>query len=87
MRAMLDSAEQLKAAFAALNSDLLHQMAYLAINTDPVIARATWEIFSPSFNLTMESVVFASIVGILIWLVFFVVWTIVASLINLLTAR
>ena len=87
LQAMLDSAEQLRKALQALDTDLFHQMAYLLANTEPSIARATWEIFSPSFNLAVESVVFAAAVGILIWLVFLAIWTVFARLINILTAR
>lgn len=87
IQAMVNSAAQLKLALEALNTDLLHQLAYLLTKIDPLIARATWEIFSPSFNLTVESVVFAVIVGVVIWLVFFAVWYIFARLINILTAR
>jgi hypothetical protein len=87
IQAMVNSAGQLKLALEALNTDLYHQMAYLLTKIDPLIARATWEIFSPSFNLTVESVVFATIVGVAIWLVFFAVWYIFARLIYILTAR
>lgn len=87
LQAMLDSAEQLRKVLLALDTDLFHQMAYLLTHSDPLIARATWEIFSPSFNLTVESVAFASAIGILIWLAFFAIWTIFARLINILTAR
>lgn len=87
IQAMVNSAAQLRQALEALNTDLFHQLVYLLTKIDPVIARSTWDIFSPSFNLTAESVVFALIVGILIWLVFFAVWYIFARLINIFTAR
>lgn len=87
IQAMVNSAAQLRQALEALNTDLFHQLVYLLTKIDPVIARSTWDIFSPSFNLTAESVVFALIVGILIWLAFFAVWYIFARLINILTAR
>lgn len=85
--AMVNSAELLRRALDALNTDLFHQLTYLLTKIDPVIARATWEIFSPSFNLTVESVVFALIVGVTIWLAFFAVWYVFARLIRILTAR
>jgi hypothetical protein len=86
IQAMLNSAEQLRQAFEALNTDLFHQLLYLLAKIDPVIARATWDIFSPSFNVTVDSVVFAFFVGLIIWLAFFAVWYILASLIKILTA-
>lgn len=87
LQAMLEAAEQLRHAIQALDTDLIHQFYYLLTSADPLIARATWEIFSPSFNLTVESVAFASAVGILIWLAFLLIWTIFARMINILTAR
>lgn len=87
LQAMLEAAEQLRRAIQALDTDLIHQFYYLLTRADPLIARATWDIFSPSFNLTVESVAFASAVGILIWLAFLLIWTIFARMINILTAR
>ena len=87
VRAMVESAEQLRNTFQALNTDLFHQLNYLATRMDPLIARATWDVFSPSFGLTVESVVFGSVVGVLIWLVFLSVWYVIDRLVAILTAR
>ena len=84
---MVDSAEQLRQALEALNTDLFHQLVYLITKTDPLIARATWEIFSPSFNLTSESVVFALVAGFAFWLVFLAVWMLIDRLTKILLAR
>lgn len=67
LQAMVSSAEQLRRALQSLNTDVFHQLSYLLTGgMDPLIAQSTWEIYSPSFNLTVESVVFGSIVGVLI---------------------
>ena len=87
LQAMVDSAEQLRQALQALNTDLFHQLVYMLTQADPLIARATWEIFSPSFNLTVESVVFAVIVGVAIWLVFLTVWMLIDRLARILLAK
>lgn len=88
LQAMVSSAEQLRRALQSLNTDVFHQLSYLLTGgMDPLIAQSTWEIYSPSFNLTVESVVFGSIVGVLIWLVFLSVWYVFARFINILTAR
>jgi hypothetical protein len=87
IQAMVDSAEQLRQALEALNTDLFHQLAYLLAKADPLIARATWEVFSPSFNLTSESAVFALVVGFVIWLAFLAVWMLIDRLIRVLLAR
>jgi Protein of unknown function (DUF2937) len=87
LQAMVDSAKQLRQVLQALNTDLLHQLVYLLTKADPLIARATWEIFSPSFNLTAESVVFALVIGVAIWLVFMAIWMIFARLTRMLLAK
>lgn len=87
LQAMVDSAEKLRLAVQALNTDLFHQLIYLLTGADTSIARATWEIFSPSFNLTVESVVFAFVVGISIWLVFIGIWILFARLGKILLAK
>jgi len=87
IQAMVNSADQLRRALEALNTDLFHQLVYLLAKIDPIIARATWDAYLPSFNLTVESVVFALIVGVVAWLVFFAVWYVISRLINILTAR
>ena len=87
LQAMVDSAEQLRQALQALNTDLFHQLIYLLTGADPIIAHATWEIFSPSFNLTVESVVFAFVIGIAIWLIFLGVWILFSRLAKMLLAK
>jgi hypothetical protein len=87
LQAMVDSAEQLRQALAALNTDLFHQLVYMVSKADPLIARATWDIFAPAFNLTPQSVVFAIVVGVIIWLVFLAVWILISRLVRILLAR
>jgi hypothetical protein len=85
--AMVDSAEQLRQALAALNTDLFHQLVYMVSKADPLIARATWDIFAPAFNLTAQSVVFAIVAGVVVWLLFLGSWILVARLARILLAR
>jgi Protein of unknown function (DUF2937) len=87
IQTMVDSAEKLRQALEALNIDLYHQMAYLLTNADPLIARATWEIFSPAFNITPGSVVFALIVGFVVWLMFLAIWMLFDRITRVLLAR
>jgi len=87
LQGMVDSAEQLRQALSALNTDLFHQLIYMLTKADPLIARATWEIFSPAFNLTPESIVFAIIVGVAIWLVFLAIWILIERLARILLAK
>ena len=87
VRAMLESAEQLRNTYQSLDTDLFHQLSFLLARLDPVIARSTWEVFTPSFGLTVESVVFGSIVGVLVWAAFLAVWYIFDRIVAILTAR
>jgi hypothetical protein len=80
VRAMMDSAAALRAASAALNADLAHQLLYLVRHTDPSIARATWDIFVPSVPLSLEALVFAGLVGLCVWLLAALLWRLVAAL-------
>lgn len=87
IQAMVESAEKLRKIFQVLDTDLYHQLSYLVVKTDPLIARATWDAFKPSFGLTVESVVLASVVGVLVWLAFLAVWYVIDRIIRILTAR
>jgi hypothetical protein len=79
---MVDSAAALRAAAAALNTDLAHQLLYLLRYTDVEIARATWAIYVPSVPLSLEGLIFAGLVGLLIWLLFMGLWTLSAALLT-----
>ncbi len=88
LQAMIDAAEHLRRALKALNTDLFHQVTYLVTGgLDREIARAAWEIYAPSFNLTVESVVFAATAGIIIWLLFLAIWHTGEFLLRMLTGR
>lgn len=88
IQAMVTSVEELRKAVQALNTDLLHQIGYLLSGgMDTKISNETWAIFSPSFNLTVESVLFAACAGIFIWLVFLMIWYVIARFIRIITAR
>ncbi|MFZ2541226.1 MAG: DUF2937 family protein [Gallionella sp.] len=87
IQSMVDSAEQLRLTFKALDTDLFHQLSYLLTKIDPLIARATWDVFSPSFGLSVESLVFGSAVGVLIWLTFLSAWYVIERFIRTISAR
>ena len=74
LQAMVQSAERLRAMLAALNTDLLHQCAYLVLNYDTTLLRATWSAYQPGFTLDPQSVVFALAVGVALWALFLGVW-------------
>ena len=80
VRAMMDSAAALRAAVDALNTDLWHQLWFLARHLDAAIARETWSIFVPSVPLQPEALVFAGITGLIVWLAVAGVWQLTAML-------
>jgi Protein of unknown function (DUF2937) len=66
---MVDSAQHLREAAQALNTDLLHQLLYLLKSADGKMLSATWAIFQPAFGLSMESLLLAAVVGVMIWVI------------------
>ncbi|MEO7775384.1 MAG: DUF2937 family protein [Steroidobacteraceae bacterium] len=80
IQTMVNAEVSLRAMIRGLDADLVHQIGYLVANQDPVITRATWEIFQPGFALNTESLIFAVGCGVLIWLLFLGIWAGVAWL-------
>jgi hypothetical protein len=74
LQSMLDAAEHLRALLRGLDTDLFHQGAYLLAHADLDLARSTWSLYQPGFALTIQSVAFALVVGVLLWLVFLGLW-------------
>lgn len=85
VQSMLDSADHLRALLQGLNTDLFHQGVYLLFHGDLELARSTWSVYQPGFALTLQSVAFALIVGVLLWLLFLGLWHGVARLLHLAT--
>jgi hypothetical protein len=82
LQSMLDSAERLRALLHGLDTDLFHQGVYLLVHGDLDLARSTWSLYQPGFALTFQSVAFALVVGVLLWLVFLGLWHGVARLLR-----
>lgn len=71
---MVDAAARLTAVVQALNTDLLHQCTYLLMHHDVDLLRSTWSIFQPGFALSIQSVIFAVVVGVVLWALFLGCW-------------
>lgn len=80
IQTMLNTAEHLQKSMQALDTDLLHQLQFLARHMDTQIAHATWDLYVPSFTLNMESALFSIVVGLSIWLAFLAIWHLLANL-------
>lgn len=82
IQAMVDAAERLGRMSEALNTDLFSQVKYLFTYMDAAIACATWEMYTPSFSLSAESILLSAGVGMSAWLIFIVTWFVLARLIQ-----
>jgi hypothetical protein len=80
IRAIVDSAASLKASYAALDTDVFHQLAYVLRAGDPAMLQATWTAHRPTMGLDLDSLVMAGVVGLSCWLAFLAVWWAVAAL-------
>jgi hypothetical protein len=86
LQSMVQSADQLRALLAALDTDLLHQCAYLLLHHDASLLSATWGGYQPAFTLDLQGAVFALALGVLLWAIFLGLWHGVAALFGTLTA-
>jgi hypothetical protein len=74
LQSMLDSAAHLRALLQGLDTDLYHQCLYLMAHADPGLAHATWDAYQPAFTFTAQALLFACLLGVLLWLVFLGGW-------------
>jgi hypothetical protein len=80
LQAMLDSVERLRAMVQSLDTDLVHQFAYLLTHADSTLLQATWGDYQPAFALDLQGIVFALVVGVVLWGLFMLIWYAFASL-------
>jgi hypothetical protein len=78
VRTLLESVQRLQHAADALQRDLVHQVAYLALHPDPGLLRATLSDWVPTFALSTEGVLFALSFAAAIWLLFHALWALIA---------
>ncbi len=82
LQAMVQAAARLRSMLAALDTDVLHQSAYLLFHHDTTVLRATWGVYQPGIALDLQSVVFALAVGVALWMLFIALWHGVAQLVR-----
>jgi hypothetical protein len=80
LQSMMHSVDQLRAMSAAFSTDLAHQCLYLMTHADVGLVQATWHDYQPSFVFDLEAVIFALVVGVLLWAVFLGIWLAIARL-------
>ena len=81
IRALVANVQQLQSAVDALHGSLFHQAAYLTLHADPCLARATLHDWVPTFSLSSEGIVFALAFAVAVWLLFQVLWRLIALLV------
>jgi hypothetical protein len=82
LQSMVQAAEQLRSMLAALDTDLMHQCAYLLLHHDSDLLRATWGSYQPGFTLDLQGAVFALALGVALWAIFLGIWHGVAQLLG-----
>jgi len=87
LQSMVANADRLRAMLAGLDTDLVHQCAYLLLHHDGDLLRATWGGYHPGFTLDLQSVLFALAVGVVLWGIFLGLWHGVAYLFDGLRRR
>jgi len=83
LQAMVEAAARLRSMLSALDTDVLHQSAYLLLHHDTTVLRATWGAYQPGFTLDLSGAVFALAVGVALWMLFLALWHGVAQLLRM----
>jgi hypothetical protein len=78
IRALVDEVARLQGAMDSLHGSLYHQLAWLAVHADSGLARATLHDWVPTFSLATDGLVFALGFGLAVWLLFQVLWWLLA---------
>jgi hypothetical protein len=63
-----------------LNTDLGHQFVFLLSHYDSTLLQATWSDYHPAFALDLQGLLFALVIGALLWAAFMLIWYTVAWL-------
>jgi hypothetical protein len=74
LQSMVQTAERLRSMLAGLDTDLVHQCAYLLLHHDSELLRATWGVYQPGFTLDLQGAVFSLAVGVALWAIFLGLW-------------
>jgi len=74
IQSMVDAVARLQDALQGLNADLIHQCLYLVGNSDYGLMQSTWGVYQPAFTLTLDGILFALALGVIVWLLFLGVW-------------
>ncbi|HTY50195.1 MAG TPA: DUF2937 family protein [Steroidobacteraceae bacterium] len=79
VQSLADAVVNLQSAADALHGSLWHQVAYLAVHSDPELVHATLTDWTPTFSLAPEGLLFAALCALTAWAVFHVLWWLIAT--------
>jgi Protein of unknown function (DUF2937) len=78
IQSLIVSVQRLQAAVDALHSSLFHQLGYLTLHADAGLLRATATDWVPTFALSIEGILFALLFAVAVWLLFHLLWWLLA---------
>jgi hypothetical protein len=87
LQAMLDSFARLQAMAEGLAGSVWQQAGYLLRHYDSEIGAATWSAHVPTFSVDAGGIVVALTVGVVVWLVFQLLWVTGAWLKEMISIR
>ncbi|HEY8053612.1 MAG TPA: DUF2937 family protein [Steroidobacteraceae bacterium] len=78
IQSLIVTVQRLQGAVDALHSSLFHQAAYLMLHADAGLMRATAADWVPTFGLSIEGILFALLFAVAVWLLFHLLWWLLA---------
>jgi hypothetical protein len=78
IQSLIVTVQRLQGAVDALHSSLFHQVGYLMLHADTGLMRATATDWVPTFALSIEGVLFALLFAVAVWLLFHLLWWLLA---------
>ena len=79
VQSLSDTVVNLQTAADALNNTLWHQLAFLAVHSDPDLVHTTFGDWAPTFSLAPDGLLFAALFAVAVWVVFMLLWWVIGS--------
>jgi hypothetical protein len=82
IQSIADAQLRLQGIMDALQGGVWQQLQYLVMHPDRGLLQATWSSWVPAFTLDVQGMLMAVIIGVTLWLVFLLVWKLLATLLS-----
>jgi tetrahydromethanopterin S-methyltransferase subunit G len=79
---MVNAELRLRGMMEALQGGAWQQLQYLLVHPDQDLLQSTWSSYVPSFTLDGQGILMAIVIGVVLWLVFLLVWKGISALIE-----